>query len=57
MSAFDENRDGFINRLEANDQREFAVGDATRDGALNINEFARVESTLINISKKKMNHY
>lgn len=53
MSAFDGNRDGFINRLEANDQREFAAGDVTRDGALNFQEFARVESKLTNYLRKK----
>jgi Ca2+-binding EF-hand superfamily protein len=47
MSAFDENRDGFIERNEAIDQREFQVGDANRDGALNSREFAAVDSMLM----------
>lgn len=50
MSAFDGNRDGFVNRLEANDQREFQQGDRNRDGALNFQEFARTDSKLIDTS-------
>lgn len=50
MSAFDSNRDGYINRLEGNDQREFQQGDHNRDGALNFQEFARTDSKLINTS-------
>ncbi len=46
MSAFDGNRDGFIDRLENNDAREFQGGDFNRDGALNRAEFSRVESKL-----------
>ena len=47
MSAFDSNRDGYINQLEGNDQREFQGGDRNRDGALNFQEFARTDSKLI----------
>jgi len=47
MSAFDGNRDGFINGAEFNDAREFAAGDVNRDGALNRAEFARVDSKFI----------
>ena len=50
MSAFDGNRDGIINRLEGNDQREFQQGDQNRDGALNFQEFARTDSKLIDTS-------
>jgi hypothetical protein len=48
MSAFDGNRDGFIDRGEANDAREFGAGDFNRDGALNRAEFSRVDSMLMN---------
>ena len=44
MSAFDSNRDGRVDFLEQTDQREFQAGDMNRDGALNRQEFGRVES-------------
>lgn len=44
MSAFDGNRDGYINPLEQADQNEFRFDDVNRDGALNFGEFARTES-------------
>ena len=44
MSAFDGNRDGYLNPLERADQNEFRFGDANRDGALNFQEFARTDS-------------
>lgn len=44
MSAFDGNRDGFLNPLEQADQNEFRFNDANRDGALNFQEFARADS-------------
>lgn len=43
MSAFDSNRDGFINNLERQDAREFDRGDRNDDGALNRAEFARTD--------------
>ena len=43
MSAFDSNRDGYLDPSERQDAREFRAGDVTGDGALNINEFARIE--------------
>ncbi len=58
MSAFDENRDGFLNRNEINDQREFQGGDFNRDGALNRAEFARVDSMLMKqIWESSYNHF
>ena len=45
MSAFDSNRDGIIDRNERQDAREFSKGDRNHDGALNLNEFARVEGS------------
>lgn len=47
MSAFDENRNGFLNRNEINDQREFQGGDFNRDGALNRGEFGLADSMLM----------
>ena len=44
MNAFDGNRNGFLDPLEQADQNEFRFADANRDGALNMQEFARVES-------------
>lgn len=44
MSAFDGNRDGFLNNAERQDGREFNYGDRNNDGALNRSEFARVDS-------------
>jgi hypothetical protein len=44
MSAFDGNRDGFLNPLEAADQNEFRFSDGNRDGALNFQEFSRADS-------------
>jgi hypothetical protein len=44
MSAFDGNRDGFLNPLEQSDQNEFRFNDVNRDGALNFQEFARTDS-------------
>jgi hypothetical protein len=46
MSAFDSNRDGYLDPSERQDAREFQAGDVTRDGALNFNEFVRVEGKL-----------
>lgn len=43
MSAFDGNRDGFINNAERQDAREFDRGDRNNDGALNRAEFARTD--------------
>lgn len=58
MSAFDSNRDGFINQLEGNDQREFQGGDRNRDGALNFQEFARTDSKLIeNVEQLIEDHF
>ena len=51
MSAFDGNRDGRVDRLEANDAREFSAGDKNHDGALNRSEFARVDSKLIHTAE------
>lgn len=44
MSAFDGNRDGFLDYNERMDQAEFQFGDANHDGAMNRAEFGRVES-------------
>jgi hypothetical protein len=44
MSAFDGNRDGYLNAFEMADANEFRFADANRDGALNFAEFSRVES-------------
>ena len=44
MSAFDSNRDGYLDYNERMDQAEFQYADGNRDGALNRAEFARVES-------------
>ncbi|UJR35408.1 hypothetical protein I4U23_028165 [Adineta vaga] len=44
MSAFDGNRDGFVDGREINDAREFGAGDVNRDGALNRAEFSRVDN-------------
>lgn len=44
MSAFDGNRDGYINPLEQGDANEFRFNDRNRDGALNFGEFAQTES-------------
>jgi hypothetical protein len=52
MSAFDENRDGFLNRNEINVQREFQGGDLNRDGALNRGEFGLADSMFVNNLKK-----
>lgn len=52
MSAFDGNRDGFIDRREASDAQEFAAGDVTRDGALNRAEFARVDSKCCSVTDR-----
>ena len=44
MDTFDSNRNGRLDPLELADQNEFLHADVNRDGALNIQEFARVES-------------
>ena len=44
MSAFDGNRDGYLNAAEIADANEVRFADGNRDGALNFNEFARVGS-------------
>ena len=50
MSAFDSNRNGILDPLERADANEFRFGDANRDNALNLQEFARVESMYPSIS-------
>ena len=45
MSAFDSNRDGFLDASERQDAQEFARGDVNHDGALNLREFARIEGS------------
>ncbi|CAF1345136.1 unnamed protein product [Adineta ricciae] len=44
MSAFDGNRDGYFDAAEIADANEVRFADVNRDGALNFNEFARVEN-------------
>ena len=48
MSAFDGNRDGYLNMNEVADANEVRFADVNQDGALNFNEFARVESAYSN---------
>ncbi|CAF1316196.1 unnamed protein product [Adineta ricciae] len=43
MSAFDADRNGILDGREQLDRIEQNVADVDRDGALNINEFSRVE--------------
>ena len=43
MSAFDGDRNGILDGREQLDRIEQNVADVNRDGALNINEFSRVE--------------
>ena len=44
MSAFDANRDGYLNANEIADANEVRFADGNRDGALNFNECNRIES-------------
>lgn len=49
MSAFDGNHDGRLSNAERSDAREFDRGDKNNDGALNRAEFARVDSTWLEV--------
>ena len=57
MSAFDGNRDGYLNPLEQADQNEFRFADANRDGALNFQEFARAESMYSSVSHHSPSYF
>ena len=47
MNVFDSDRNGYLDPLEQADQNEFRYADVNRDGALNMQEFARIESRSI----------
>ena len=46
MSAFDGDRDGHMSFQERKDKMEFGFGDRDDDGAMNRQEFGRVEGQL-----------
>lgn len=52
MSAFDENNDGRMDMQERKDKMEFNYGDKDDDGAMNRQEFGRVEGELIEMKEK-----
>lgn len=49
MSAFDSNRDGWLDAQEQTDRIEQRFADTNADGALNISEFSRVEGESISL--------
>ena len=44
MNVFDSDRNGYLDPLERADQNAFRYADVNRDGALNRQEFARIQS-------------